>query len=294
MTQMQEVAAADGARPVRASVGFVHHREPRPEWTAALRDLSPMTDEHGVLAYVWEPGDPWYPAQRWTLQELVPSHAIDYELLQELRGPNPRATGHMCTDVTVPGQFKCLCRVKLDGWRQEDGSASGVTLTQWRVFRETGKFARPFWYVQGDKGGHKAFLTNEEKTYLTAAGYKAELPALGDLPYAEPDARVLEHVKQFNRLRALGLTLAAYRRRMGPEYKKERAEHERALREQLVGWLSASMVEEADLFISAARKGQFEGERTTTLNYDKLGGDEAMACYVETGQLPAPESYKSN
>lgn len=286
-----------GETPAEAPVAsgqFLHARTPRPEWVAALRELSPMTDAHGALVIAWEPGDPWIPAQRWMLHETIPADPehMDYERLLELRGPNPRATGHMCTARTVDGQFACLCKVKLEGWRKEDGDPSGINLTQWKIFHETGRFARPFWVIQGARGGHKAFLTKEEALFLRAAGKKAELPAIGTLPYAEFDQRVVDHIVRFNRLRQMGLSLRDYRVRMRKGYKLHRAQVEKELRKQLVAWLDEQMAPEHELFVDAARKGEVDAAAPRTdIDWEKVGA-ESEHHYIETGQLLHPSKVK--
>lgn len=286
-----------GEAPVEAPVssgGFLHERTPRPEWVAALREHSPLTDAHGALELLWEPGDVWIPGQRWMLYEMIPADPefVDYERLLELRGPNPRATGHMCTARTVDGQFACLCKVKLEGWRNEDGEPSGVNLTQWKLYQRTGRFGRPWWVIQGSRGGHKAFLTKEERMFLAAAGKKTEMPAIGELPYAEFDQRVIEHVVRFNRLRQMGLSLRDYRVRMRKGYRLHKAEVEKELRKQLVQWLDEQMAPEHELFVDAMKKGELDGHAPKTdTDWEKVG-DAAEHAYIETGQLLHPSRVK--
>lgn len=273
-------------QPAVAST-FIHDREPRPEWVEALRDVSPLTNAHGSLMLVWEPGDPWTPGQRWMLYEMLAPEQANYETVLALRGPNPRATGHMCTSRPVPGQFACLCRVKLEGWRQEDGSPSEISLTQWKLYQQTGKVGRPFWVIQGSKGGHKAFLTSEEERFLRMADKPTTLPAIGDLPYAEFDQRVVQHIVRHNRLLRMGLDLRAYRKRMGPDYALHQAQVERELRQQVVAWLDEQMQPEIELFQDAAKKGEMDGQATTEIDWEKVG-EQGIASYIETGQLLHP------
>lgn len=294
----QEPETPRGTASGSVSGTYYHEREPRPEWVAALRDVSPITELHGTLDLVWEPGDPWTPGQRWTLYEMIPWEQARYELVLALRGPNPRLTGHMCTARSVPGQFACLCKVKLEGWRNEDGEPSDVTLTQWKLFQRTGKVGRLFWVIQGDRGGHKAFLTTEEKKFLAAAGKATEMPGIGTLPYADFDTRVVDHVVRFNRMRQAGLGIQAYRRRMGRGYKLHQQQAERQLRADLVTWLDEQMADNSDgpstneLFLDAANTREMDAHAPRTdVDWEKVG-EEGIAAYVETGQLLHPSKVK--
>jgi hypothetical protein len=277
-------------RAPSAAIEFVHEREPKAEWVEQLREVSVLTDQHGQLELVWEPGDPWVPLQRFTLWETLHISQVDPDEVEALRGPNPRGEGHMCTRIKVPGQFVCECKVKLEGWR---GSANpGVNFTQWKLFQRTGRVGRQFWIIEGDRGGHKWHLTEEEKKILCAAGRDPNaLPAPGSLPYAEFDARVMHHITRFNRLRQLSISLAQYKRRMGPHYALHRAEVERDIRKRFVAWMDEQMQPEYELFVDAAKKGEMDDGPKSNVAWDAIG-EQAMQQYVETGVLPHPSQLK--
>ena len=277
-------------RALSAGIEFVHERDPKPEWVEQLREVSVLTDAHGQLEIVWEPGDPWFPCQRWTLWETLHVSQVDPEEVEALRGPNPRGEGHMCTKVRVPGQFACQCPRKLEAWR---GSPNpGVNLTQWKLFQQTGRVGRQFWVIEGDRGGHKWLLTEEEKKILCAHGRDPDaLPEAGSMPYAEFDARVMQHITRFNRLRQLRLSLDQYKRRMGKHYQLHRAQVERDIRRQFVDWMDAQMKPEYDLFVHSAKKGEMDDQAKSTIAWDALG-EQAVEQFVETGVLPHPSQLQ--
>lgn len=277
--------------------GFEHDREFPAEWMRDLREVSPEPNRdllmngqaHGFLHPVWEPGDPWLPAQRWMLYEMIHPSLIDPELRKELRGPNPRSEGHMCTTEIIPWQDPCLCPYKLEGWR--GGPCEFITLTQWKLFQRTGLFGRPFWVIQGSGGGHRAFLTEEEIQFLQIAEKEVDLPAPGELPYAPFDARVIKHIVRSNRLRAIGDSLREYRKRMGPDYQKHRKDAEKELRRQFVTWIDEQMQDVNEGFIAAAKSGEMDDQPKTDIDWEKVT-EESMPHYIEHGQLLHPSKVK--
>jgi hypothetical protein len=136
--------------------------------------------------------------------------------------------------ATVPGQFACLCKVKLDGWRQEDGAVRRHARRVEALSAHRARRAAVPGRAGQAKGGHKAFLTREEKIILAAAGKKTEMPAIGELSYAEPDTRTIAQVVQFNRLRRWRSGSATTGAAWGKGYQLQMREAEKELRKQLV------------------------------------------------------------
>lgn len=293
MTPATNVVREDGTRegwlPIRPTDAvFIKAQEPPKEWIAQLRELSPKSDEHGWLYLHWEAGDPWIPGQRWLLYEMIHPKWVDEDVLEELRGPHPRSEGHMCS-VNVPKQFQCLCRRKRESWR--GGPCLLITLTQYELFHKTGYFARPFWVIQGSKGGHKRTFNEQESEMLRLAELPGDAPGVGDLPYAPFDQRVVKHIIRSNRLSQLGVTLSGFRRMMGSEHKAYREQVARNLRAEYVKWFSEQLEDVNELFISAARKGEMDGERRTEIDWEKVE-DASTAHYIETGQMLHPSTVR--
>jgi hypothetical protein len=282
-----------------AEQGFIHDQRAPDEWVVRLRDVSPRDDEVDWLAFAWEAGDPWVPLQRWGLYGMVHIKHIlgdldDDELdsrIEELRGPHPRSEGHLCSHK-VPGQFQCLCQRKMEAWR--GGPCNLITLTQWKLFREyDGQYLPvPFWVIEGERGGHKWLFNEEERTLLRMSDLPDEPPTPGSLPYAPFDNRVIEQIMRHNKLLQFGCTIAELKKKMGSDaYARHKADNAREMRKKYLAYLEDQLVEENDLFITAARKGEMNNQRTTDVDYVKLG-ELADAHYVETGEILHPSQIQ--
>jgi hypothetical protein len=270
------------------TIGFEHDREPPREWIEELRRLSPKSDEVGWLYLAWEPGDPWIHGQRWVLYEMLHEKFVDDDILDELRGPHPRSAGHMCTSsVKVPTQFQCHCRLKRECW--VGGPCSLITLAEWKMWRRTGGhyYAKPFWIIQGQHGGHKWHFNKFEQILCRQANLKDTPPALSALPYAPFDRRVTQQIVRHNRLMQLDATLSEYKRIMGAGYGRYKHALERDMRREYIGYLEEQMRESQDLFISAARKGEMDDRPKTTVDWDRVE-PVATQHYIDTGNVLHP------
>lgn len=264
-----------------AHVAFVRDLEPPAEFIRALRDVSPVSDAHGWLMPVWEPGETWAPAQRWMLYEMIHPTLVTPELLAELNGPHPRSEGHFCTENDTGEQFQCLCPHKTESWK--GGPCQLTWLTQYLLYKKTGYVGYPFWMVQGERGGHKAFFSEEEQAMLAMEDLPTEPPFLGELPYAPLDGRVIAQVVRHNRLQQVAGDLRAYRKKMGADYAQHRAQVERDMRAQLVEYLHDGMREATELFLEAAHAGDLGVAPPTDIDYDRLE-PQSTAHFIETGQ----------
>lgn len=265
-----------------AGAGFVMDREPPPLWTRLLREVSPKSDQHGFMHIAWEPGEWWMPCQRWTLYEMLHPDWIQFDLMEEYEGPNPRSEGHFCS-WKVPKQYQCLCTTKTGTWR--GGPCGLITLTQWKIFQQTGYVpVYRYWIVQGRGGGHKSFFSEEEQQWLAQMNLPTEPYYPGELPYADFDGRVLRHIRIGNALRRFHNNLAKYRNAMGPGYALLLAQKEREFRESVVKWLDTQMREDAEAYEDLADQGAFDNQATTDIDWDKVS-EESMPHYIEHGQL---------
>lgn len=282
---------------------FYRSRDPHPDDIRALRMVSPKSDIHGYLWLSWDPGEPWAPRQRWVLDELIDpklqieingewGFALDAAILEELEGPHPRSSGHMC-HWDVPGQFQCDCRdargrpKKTGAWR--GGPCQLITLRQWQIYQEIGMFANPFWIIQGPNGGHQASYNSLEREWLRQEGLPVDPPGTGELPFAPFDGRVTRSILRHNRLLALDNDVSAYRRQQGADYAKHRKAIEKEMRRQWVAFLANQTREEADDFTEAYRKGEFD-KGGTDVDWEKV--DElATADFIETGRTASAAVY---
>lgn len=191
---------------MKVPAGFIWHRPVPANWSRELATLTPKSETAPWLLLAWLPGDPWAPVQRWGIYEMVPLHAWweiiqkhrhrghkaeqtwEYNILQELEGPNPRDTGYF---DTVLNRFV---------------SDAAITRQEWELFHEHKAVPKIFWVIQGSHGGHQRFFSQAQQKLLRGAQLPAEPPAPGSLPYAEFDGRVLDLLARHDRLRNLRVT----------------------------------------------------------------------------------------
>jgi len=170
----------------------VFRRTPNPAWVAELAALTPRSDVHSWLHLAWEPGDPWpgHAIERWVLWSVRPPAMIEPNVLRELHGPSPRSTGHYCGPTSV-----CYCppHRRPDQW--VGGAARLIDQREWALYREVGGYARRWWVVEGDGGGHLYRYTQSQSTLARLAGLPGEPPVAGSLPYADPDQRTWDAVR---------------------------------------------------------------------------------------------------
>lgn len=185
---------------LRSGWGRVYTRAPDPAWVRDLRAYSPKSDAHTWLYLAWEPGDWWDPVERWVLYQVRPPALVPPPVLRELRGPHPRSTGHLCGPGTGCGHAR-----RQYTW--VGGTCGLVDRSEWRLYRETGGWARPWWVVQGDSRGHLRYFTEAQSALAELADLPPRPPVLGSLPYAAPDARTWATLRAYDVLRARGRLL---------------------------------------------------------------------------------------
>lgn len=161
---------------------FIWKREPRQEWQSALDKIAPPAefDNKARAVIWWEPGDEWEPIQRWMIYQVLPRKAIPPDILLQLMGNHPRSKGRYSQ------RMRCWV----------DGPAPSITRTAWEIFRVTGGWAKAYWVVQGPNGGHRFKLQRWEGVLSMLHGGKPDTPAPGDLPYAEPDERTFQKLRE--------------------------------------------------------------------------------------------------
>ncbi len=79
-----------------------------------------------------------------------------------------------------------FCRPVLDLDRK------AMDANQWAIYKETGRYAQPFWVVQGDRGGHRRNYTAVMSKVSVLNGGRGDPFDMGELRYAEPDGRTWE------------------------------------------------------------------------------------------------------
>ena len=186
----------------RSAWGVRWDRTPPRSVVDAVASFAPINDVTTGLLPSWEAGDPWQPIERWGIWQVFPARTLPldagtmaWDIWKELRGPHPRSAGHWCADGW------CACRTKLDGWR--GSKVKCINRRQWELYRETGRYCRLWWIVQGEHGGHRYRLDQTEQRILQIHTGRSDVPAPGDLPYAPIDARVFDAIRHYDRVEAL-------------------------------------------------------------------------------------------
>lgn len=125
-----------------------------------------------------------------------------------------------------------------------------LDIGQWQVYQETGCYASPFWVVQGDHGGHRRRFWPYERALAEMHGLPGELPAPGDLPYAEVDRRTFDQLRQVDQAGKWNKILE-YCDRNQQMLDEQEKEGQREVKRQLWKWVQDQT---ANVFESMTRK----------------------------------------
>ncbi len=153
-----------------------------PSWQAQLDVLNPPNGKLSWLHLYWEAGFPWEHVGRWMIGQVMPPERVPDVFRELLEGPNPANFGRL-----VNGKWLSLL--------------PGISRRQWHFYRNTGCLLKPYWVVQGSRGGHKLRLTHAESRIIELNGGDPDPPAVGDLPYAAPDSRTFQKLAQLDMVR---------------------------------------------------------------------------------------------
>lgn len=182
-----------------------------PSWIEQIGIIAPPHENNSWLKIVWVAGDWWEPVHRWGIYQMTPYHSAPDFLRGDLLGPNPRERGYY---DTVLGHFM-------------PDPACNVDRIQWELYRETRCYSKLIYCVQGRKGGHKRRFTKVESQEAMMLGASSQPPAIGDLPFAQPDQRTWARLAELDTFRSYNMMLDVLAR--SPEV-LEREEQEIATR----------------------------------------------------------------
>lgn len=226
------------------------------EWRDFQDDLNALVEPSDNVSWLyarWEAGDRWEPVQRWMLWQVVPLHATPDYILDALKGPHPRSTGHYCSGRL---EDKCWCAFENPQYEPRNrwigGPTRFISRQEWDIYREIGRYARPWWVVQGDNGGHRKVLAHWEQMALAQVDVDWSPPLAGDLPYAPLDARVLRWVKHYDLMGKVG----AFYNRNADVMEQEEARNKLAAAKVYAAWVtqqSESFWDEAGDLIKAVK-----------------------------------------
>ena len=210
---------------MKIKVGLERTKEVPVAWHNALWTIAPPSEKLSWLFLRWEAGDTWEPIERWCIWQMRPLHLVRPEIIKELKGPDPRSTGHYCAAGA------CMCELKSNAWR--GGCAGLIDRQQWLTYRETGCYGTRWWFIQGDQGGHKHRLDETESRVSKLFGGPVDTPCPGDLPYADFDLRTFRKIAQMDKVRCWK-GMASYLERKHDQMDAE--EHEAKVEAQKLLW----------------------------------------------------------
>lgn len=212
------------------SLSPVDHNPPdSPEqlavWQAELDRINdPAMKPLSSLNLVWVAGDPWQPIGRYVIYLMYAEGVIPFGINEaDLKGPDPRTYAGYFDQAL--GAFVRLQHITIDRM-------------QWSLYQETRRFGVPYWVVQGTNGGHLRRFTPVQAALSKLEGGWTEPPAPGDLPFARPDNRTFEALRELDLLGRYEGLLAFHLRK--PEMlQAEQAEQARRMRARMWNQLKA-------------------------------------------------------
>ena len=228
---------------------YQHTREPAPAWLDELTKLAPPGGRASSLTLRWVPGTPEQPIQRWVVFECVPVHVAQ----------------------ALPVWMDYLARVEAD---------PHDFMVRWaaQMVEREQRLPVPLWVIQGPAGGHPYKYTPAEEVLAKANLLPREIPAIGALPYAEPNHHVWVALHQLRTLL----------QQVPDPYTARELVREVALRKSRAAQLAQTeermgeVMEEALPDVMAASRYVTKEDARGT---DAVIDDEAFARYIETGEL---------
>jgi len=234
------------------------------EWERDLRAVSPITTVYSHLRAYW-----YRAGQRWILYDVLPVEAIDDEL----------DTGSGITGA----ELKQMMAGPRPSELTEDVPISDV---QHEMFRRWKGFARPFWVLQGENGGHQVKFSPVQSSALLRMGLPSEPPAIGALPPCPFDARAATQLQHLNRLHGFEDSIDRLRRSGSAEYAN--AEHqrlERDVREAEMRFIEAQMRPLVDMASTLSQRSEHEDQLVQMSPGTAARSVDAYDRYRETGDF---------
>lgn len=251
--------------PVVGSIPIVTGlRTAPPEFVARLREVDPIRDAVSYLEPVW-----FDTKERWVLYEMVPAYdtqlgpTVPLPILEELKGPDPDKIPETCPLISR---------------------------RQWLLYQQTGRWARPSWIVQGTKGGHLVAYDPPTVKLCEYLQRPTTPPAIGDLPYAPLDERVIRGVVRMNKLVAAQNDLDEFRRvNTGEGATKTYHARLRQAREEYIRFLDEQFEDAAQDFAAAEAAGELDDAPVRDIDWQRKD-EETSRNFIETGSPSlAPE-----
>ncbi len=246
-------------------------------WLRELREVSPITTQHSYLIPYW-----YRAGARWVLYDAVDRSFIPdndeapgipmsgRELLSYLEGAPPRE-------------------------REEWDRCAYVSDVQHELYRLHRVYARPFWVLQGESGGHQVNFSEWQQQVLRAKGLPDHPPVIGSLPPCPFDRRTVNQLNHLNRLHQMDGRLDRLRgsgtvESANAEMQKMQAE----IREAECRFIEQQMTPVTDMALSLVKGANSRSEHRDQIVDVKPGAaaeaKDAYDRYKQTGEYS--ETFK--
>lgn len=261
---------------MRETKGIVYWtREVPEEWETLLRGISPISHVVPWLSIWWHPmgrleRNVYVDAGRWVIHECVPWEILDGREQNDLR---PMFYDKRASQLDEPG-IQWARRALVNDYQHE-------------MFHQHRVYARQLWILQGTRGGHPTRYQPPEMDLLRAQGLDQEPPAVGELPYADFDMRVVRQMLNRNRLIAFGNDLDRWKRSAKrEEIDREWREEQREFRKEYAKWLYSTVEPQVEFWQNYSRTMECRNQIPAASREQMNAASKFHDQYIDTGTIP--------
>lgn len=236
-------------------------------WEAMLRGVSEINEKFSHLRYYW-----YRAKMRWILYDCVPRSLIKdndlqgspitgRELISLLEGKPPRE------------------------YPEDSDRSQYVSDVQHEFYRLFRVYARPFWVLQGDSGGHQVKFSPWQQNVLLAKHLPSEPPIIGSLAACPFDNRVIQKLQHLNRLHRLDDKLEKLQESSSAEYADaEMARVQKEIRLAETEFIESQVTPLVDMSSTLAKKSDYT-ESLIHVPGQASRTKDAYQAYLETGEF---------
>ncbi len=247
--------------------------EPFPEdWMVLLREVSPVTVLHSWLLPYW-----YRAGGRWVLYDALPDCLIPDDETQ---------LGSALTGK----EFFAIMRGIRPSEREDfkDTVSQPISDVQHEMYRLHHVFARPFWVLQGENGGHQVNFSPDQATHLISTGRSSVPPKIGELPPCPFDARAATQLQHLNRLHQMEDSMDRLRQSGTKEWADAESQRmQREVREHEMRFIEQQMTPIVDMTMSLVHGANSRSEHDDQIIRVPDGtaskAKDAYEQYKETG-----------
>lgn len=241
-----------------------------------LREVSPISDSTSWLLPYW-----YRAGGRWVLYDALPARFIpndDTPLGSLMTG----ADFYLLMNGPRPSENPLL----------RDIAISPLSDVQHEMYRLHRVYARPFWVLQGEKGGHQVAFTPQQAAHLVQMGLPDKPPAIGSLPACPFDNRAADQLRRLNRLHQMENSMDRLRQSGSREWADaEEARLATEVRLAECRFIEEQMTPVTDMAMSLVRGSKTRAEHRDQLVECTPGAaaraKDAYDAYKQTGDYDA-------